>query len=289
MRALQLRDVRFKYSGSTEWALDEVSLDIEKGEFVTILGPNGSGKSTLCMMSNGLIPHALPGELEGTVEVFGLDVRRHRVAELATKVGIVFQEPESQLFSMTVEEEVAFGPENLAIPQEEIRERVEWALGVVGMKGYNDRAPFTLSGGQKQRVAIAAALSMHPEMLVLDEPEYALDPMGRAELYSVLQDLKTHHGVTMLLAERDVEEAAVFSDRVVLMKRGQVVDAGSPKEILRDPSRLRSVGLAPPQMASVASLLNSELGRDDISFLSVDEAEQVISKLLDGTDGGRSP
>ncbi len=287
MHALRLRDASFMYDGSASWAIDKVSLDIETGEFVTILGSNGSGKSTICMLSNGLIPHALSGKLEGTVEVFGLDARKHAVAELATKVGIVFQEPESQLFSMSVEEEVAFGPENLAIPREEIRERVEWALSVVGMEGYNDRAPSSLSGGQKQRVAIAAALSMRPEMLVLDEPEYALDPVGRAELYSVLQQLKERHGVTILLAERDVEHASAFSDKVVLMKAGRVVETGSPKDILKDPEKLRSVGLVPSQMASLASLLNSELGRDDISFLSVDEAERVLSGLLEGVRGGR--
>jgi energy-coupling factor transport system ATP-binding protein len=235
----------------------------------------------VCLMSNGLIPHALPGELEGRVEVFGLDVRNHPVAELATKVGIVFQEPESQLFSMSVEEEVAFGPENLAIPREEIRERVEWALEIVGMKGYNDRTPFSLSGGQKQRVAIAAALSMHPEMLVLDEPAYALDPLGRAELYTVLSDLKTRHGVTILLAERDAEEAAVFSDRIALMSEGRIIEIGTPKTILKEPERLRSIGLEPTQLALVASLLNAELGRSDLSFLSVDEAERTISKLIE--------
>jgi len=280
MQALHLRDARFKYKDSTGWALDGVSLDVEKGEFVTILGPNGSGKSTICLLSNGLVPHALPGDLEGTAEVFGLDVRTHPVAKLATKVGIVFQEPESQLFSMSVEEEVAFGPENLAVPREEIRERVEWALEIVGMKGYNDRAPFSLSGGQKQRVAIAAALSMRPEMLVLDEPAYALDPMGRAELYTVLRDLKVRLGMTILLAERDAEEASVFSDRIALMSGGKIVEVGTPKAMLRDPERLRSIGLEPPQLAAVASLLNKELRRSDMSFLSIDEAESTISKLL---------
>lgn len=280
MQALHLSDARFKYKGSTGWALDGVSLDVEKGEFVTILGPNGSGKSTISLMSNGLIPHAHPGDFEGTAEVFGLDVRSHRVSELATKVGIVFQEPESQLFSMSVEEEVAFGPENLAVPREEIRERVEWALEIVGLKGYNDRAPFSLSGGQKQRVAIAAALSMRPEMLVLDEPAYALDPLGRAELYTVLRDLKTRLGMTILLAERDAEEAAVFSDRIALMTNGKIIETGPPKIILRDPERLRAIGLEPPQLATVAYLLNSDLGRDDLSFLSIDEAESAISKLL---------
>ncbi len=288
MQALHLRDVRFRYRGSTAWSLDGVTLDVEKGEFVTLLGPNGSGKSTICMMANGLVPHALPGDLEGTVEVFGMDIRRFAVSQLATKVGTVFQEPESQLFSMSVEEEIAFGPENLAVPREEIRERVEWALEIVGMKGYNDRAPFSLSGGQKQRVAIAAALSMRPEILVLDEPAYALDPVGRTELYTVLRDLKTRHGMTIILAERDAEEASVFSDRIALMSGGRIVDLGPPREILRDVTRLRSLGLEPPQLTTVASILNERLGRSDLAFLSVDEAAEAISSLLSMKGGRRS-
>ncbi len=287
MPVLHLSDVRFRYRGSSAWALDRVSLDVEKGEFLTILGPNGAGKSTLCMMANGLVPHALPGDLEGTAEVFGMDIRRSSVAQLATKVGMVFQEPESQLFSMSVEEEVAFGPENLGVPREEIREQVEWSLEIVGMKGYNDRAPFSLSGGQKQRVAIAAALSMRPEILVLDEPAYALDPLGRTELYTVLRDLKTRHGMTVVLAERDAEEASLFSDRIALMDGGRIIDIGAPKVILRDIERLRSIGLEPPQLAKVAYLLNQKLGMNELSFLGVDEADRALSTMLAHGDGRR--
>lgn len=280
MRALELRDVSFTYSGSGSKALDGVSLSVEKGEFVTLLGCNGSGKSTICLMSNGLVPHALPGVLEGEVRVFGEDIRGRSVAELATKVGMVFQEPESQLFCMSVEEEVAFGPENLALPREEIRERVEWALELVGLKGFNERSPFSLSGGEKQRAAIAASLSMRPEMLVLDEPAYALDPVGRLELYSVLRELRQKHGMTVVLAERDPEEAVAFSDRLVLLSHGRVAGAGHPRSVLRDPRNLSSIGVAPPQLSELAYMLNSRLPGKDFSFLSVDEAEQALSESL---------
>jgi len=279
MIAFSLRDVKFVYEGSQEFALEGLSLEIEKGEFVSILGGNGAGKSTVCLLANGLIPHTVRGKLEGSVEVFGLDVRRHSVAQLSTRVGIVFQEPESQLFCMSVEEEVAFGPENLGVPSAEIRERVEWALGLVGLAGFNDRSPFNLSGGQKQRVAIAAALSMRPEMLVLDEPAYALDPVSRIELFKVLKELKEKHGMTVLLAERDAEEAALYSDRVVLMSRGRVVSEGPPRSVLMDPARLLSMGVTPPQMAEVASLLNARVPGKAFSFLSVDEAEREIAGL----------
>ncbi len=275
-----MRDVRFKYRGSPDYALDKVSLEIEKGEFVTILGANGSGKSTVCLLANGLIPHAVQGDFEGKVEVFGEDTTKSTVAGLSTRVGMVFQEPESQLFCMSVEEEVAFGPENLGIPQHEIRERVEWALELVGMKGFNERSPFSLSGGQKQRVAIAAALSMHPEMLVLDEPAYALDPVGRFGLYSVLRELRGKHGMTVLLAERDAEEAAAFSDRLVLMSKGRMIEAASPRATLRDPQKLRSMGIQPPQVSEVASLLNERLASSDFSFLTVEEAESAIVREI---------
>jgi len=275
--ALLLKNVRFRHGGSTDWALDDVSLEVHKGQFVSILGSNGAGKSTICMLANGLVPHAVKGDLQGTAETFGEDVAKKSVAELSTRVGMVFQEPESQLFCMSVEEEVAFGPENLGIPRQEIRERVEWSLGLVGMTGYNDRSPFSLSGGQKQRVAIAAALSMRPEMLVLDEPAYALDPLGRIELYKVLRELKDIHGMTVLLAERDAEEASLYSDQVILLESGRVAARGTPREVLRDTALLASLGITPPQMCEVSTLLRSRIPGSSFLFTSVDEAEKAIS------------
>jgi energy-coupling factor transport system ATP-binding protein len=190
---------------------------------------------------------------------------------------MVFQEPESQLFCMSAEEEVAFGPENLAVPRDEISRRVEWALDLVGLKGLNDRSPFTLSGGQKQRLAIAAALSMKPSMLVLDEPAYALDPMGRIELYSILSDLKAKHGMTVIVMERDAEDLVEYSDRFVLMANGRVTASGPPHEMLMDPGALRAAGVSPPQMAEVASLINLRRKAPPLRFLTVDEAFAEIT------------
>jgi len=288
MHALEFDDVSFAYKGSTSQALKKVSLEVRKGEFVTILGCNGSGKSTLCLMSNGLIPHALPGALEGSVRTFGQDVREHSVAEISEKAGIVFQEPESQLFCMSVEEEVAFGPENLAVPREEIRDRVEWALALVGLTGFNGRSPFSLSGGEKQRVAIAAALSMRPQMLVLDEPAYALDPIGRLGLYSVLRGLKQEHGMTVVLAERDPEEVIAFSDRIVLMKEGRVVDSGTPRELAKDPDRFRAVGVVPTQLSEISEMLNDRVKGADFAFLTIEEAyEAIVANCVTPGWGGR--
>lgn len=283
-----MRGVRFVHAGSQARALDGIDLDIAKGEFVTLLGANGSGKSTLCMLANGLVPHAVPGTFEGTAEVFGLDVSKYPVTVLATRVGMVFQEPESQLFCMSVEEEVAFGPENLAVPREEIAERVEWALSLVGMTGLNERSPSTLSGGEKQRVAIAAALSMRPSMLILDEPAYALDPAGRVDMYSMLRSLKDKLGMAVLLAERDAEDAAEFSNRIVLMDQGRVLRNGPPREVLSDPDLLERIGLEPTQLGELSSLLGERLSGRSFSFLTVEEAEAaIVREVLSGKDGVR--
>jgi energy-coupling factor transporter ATP-binding protein EcfA2 len=280
MPALMMRDVGFAYEGSVDSALEGVDVSIAKGEFVTILGANGAGKTTLAMLTNGLIPHYIKGTLSGRVEVFGNDISKFRVAQISTVVGMVFQEPESQLFCMNVEEEVAFGPENLGVPRAEIEERVNWALGLVGMAGYNERSPSSLSGGQKQRVAIAAALSMKPHMIVLDEPAYALDPVGRVELYQVLDELKRKQNVTILLMERDAEDVAAFSDRIILMRGGRVVRTGAPEEILLNASELSEAGVSPPQMAQVALHLNKRFGQGQFSFLTVDDAEEAIVRTI---------
>ncbi len=284
MNALRMRDVSVRYPDADRDSLEGVSLDIAKGEWILLLGANGAGKSTLCMLMNGLIPHAIKCSLKGEVEVFGKDVARHSIASLSTKVGIVFQEPENQLFCMSAEEEVAFGPENLAIDREEIAARVEWALETVGLKGLNDRPPASLSGGQKQRLAIAAALSMHPEMLVLDEPTYALDPIGRLELYSLLTALKKKHNMTVLVVERDAEEAASFADRVVLMNEGRIAKIGTPREVLAYPNALRSIGVPPLQLSEFSEALHAKTGSTKSNGITL---EELFGELSLGLSAGR--
>jgi energy-coupling factor transport system ATP-binding protein len=286
MNALRMRDVSVRYPDADRDSLEGVSLDIARGEWVLLLGANGAGKSTLCMLMNGLIPHVIKCSMKGQVEVFGKDVASHSVATLSTKVGIVFQEPENQLFCMSAEEEVAFGPENLAVDREEIAARVEWALETVGLKGFNDRPPASLSGGEKQRLAIAAALSMRPEMLVLDEPTYALDPIGRLELYSLLSDLKKKHNITVLVVERDAEEAASFADRIVLMSEGRVVRTGSPREVLADTGALRSIGVPPPQLSEFSEALYARVGAPRVEGITLEEVVKEISAML---SAGRGP
>ncbi len=285
MTAVQMSNVSVVYRNSGKKALDDISIEVQEGEMLLLLGRNNSGKSTFCRLLNGLIPHSIPAALTGSVEIFGKDVQRTSVASLSTMVGIVFQEPESQLFCMSAEEEVAFGPENVATPREEIASRVEWALELVGLKGYNSRSPSSLSGGEMQRLAIAAALSMRPRMIVLDEPANALDPVGRLELYSLLADLKTRYGMTVMVVERDAEEAAPFADRMVLMSEGCIVRTGTPKEVLAEPDALRSIGVAPPQLSELGEALYARVGAPKMEGITLDEAAREVSSLLGARRG----
>ncbi|HIH00635.1 TPA: ATP-binding cassette domain-containing protein [Thermoplasmata archaeon] len=262
-------------------------MEIDEGDITLLLGRNNAGKSTFCRLLSGLVPHSLPAEVEGEVEVLGRTVKRTSVARLSTMVGSVFQEPESQLFCMSAEEEVAFGPENIALPREEIAARVEWALEEVGLSGFNKRAPSSLSGGEKQRLAIAAALSMRPRLLVLDEPTYALDPVGRSDLYDLLLTLRKKHMMTIVLAERDAEEMTGFCDRIILLKDGSVLADDKPRNVLSQVELLEAAGVAPPQMAELSSLMSRKYPGLVNEFMTVDEAELEISRLAGNVSGGR--
>jgi len=243
------------------------------------MGPTGAGKSTLCLTLNGIIPHSLSGTIRGSVKVNGMDTMSHGVHLLTSKVGMVFQEPESQLFAMNVEEELSFGPENLGVPPEEIRRRVDWALKVVRMEQFRQHSPFRLSGGQKQRVAIAAALSMLPEILVLDEPTASLDPIGKMEVFSVVHELRNIRNMTVIMVEHESEEIARCSDRVVVMNGGRIVLEGTPRQIFSKTETLTKIGLSTPQVCELANRMNNGFQRKEpYSFMTLQEAEQTIRR-----------
>jgi len=257
-----------------------VDLEIARGEFVSIMGPTGVGKTTLCLALNGIVPQSTGGVFRGDVRVCGMNTKRTPVATLAASVGIVFQDPESQFFNMTVEDEVAFGAESLGVPSDEIAERVEWALETVGMAGYRRRSPLQLSGGQKQRVAIASVLAMYPRVLVLDEPTSGLDPVGKAEVFKVVAELKRRHDVTVIMVEQNAEKIAEFSDRVVVLHEGTVALDGDPREVFANPELMAQIGLAVPQVSELAVLHNQDWGTD-FSFLNVDEAYRMLVSELE--------
>lgn len=233
-------------------ALDGIDLAIDRGEFVSIVGANGSGKSTLARHLNGLL---LP--TAGEVWVAGMSTRDPaRLWEIRRTVGMVFQNPDNQLVATTVEEDVAFGPENLGLPPEEIAARVDEALRAVGMEEHRLRAPHHLSGGQKQRVAIAGVLAMRPQCVVLDEPTTMLDPAGRAEVLATVLRLHREHGLTVVLITHFMEEAAL-AGRVVVMARGRVVAEGPPAQVFEDADLLAAAGVKPPAAAWLARRLRA--------------------------------
>jgi energy-coupling factor transporter ATP-binding protein EcfA2 len=226
-------------------ALDDVSLDVPAGQCVLVTGPSGCGKSTLARALAGLIPHALAVQMKGSVEVAGLDTRERPLPALAQRVGIVFQNPATQLFHLRVADEVAFGPRNLGLDEVDVQERVAWALTATGLASLRDRKPAELSGGQKQCLAIAAVLAMRPQVLVLDEPAASLDVPSTGRVMEALASLK-RQGMTIVLVEHRLAEAAYLADRLVVMDGGQVVAAGAPLELLADRGLRKRLGLRRP-------------------------------------------
>ena len=262
---LRAENVYFSYKkedGSTEEALKNICLRVAEGELVAIVGHNGSGKSTLAKLINGLnVPDS------GNVFIYDMDTAdEDNLLNIRETVGMVFQNPDNQLVATVVDEDVAFGPENLGVPQPEIVERVQEALAAVGMTEFAKRAPHMLSGGQKQRVAIAGALAIHPKMIVFDEATAMLDPKGRAEVVQTMRQLNAQ-GMTILFITHFMEEVAC-ADRVIVMSDGVIIKEGTPKEILSDVETLDAAYLLPPFPVSMANALRKEgvmLAKDAIT------------------------
>ncbi len=268
-------DVVFRYEDDAADALCGVGLEVKRGEFVALLGHNGSGKSTFARHLNAIL---LPSG--GKVLVDGMDTAdEETLLQLRSTVGLVFQNPDNQMVAAIVEEDVAFGPENLGIKNPELRQRVDDALRAVGMYEYRRHAPHKLSGGQKQRVAIAGILAMRPKCLVLDEPTAMLDPGGRAEVMSAVRRLCDEQGVTIVLITHYMDEAAM-ADRVVVMHEGSVLTEGRPAEVFARTELLRSHGLDVPQPVELAELLRARGYDLPEGILTPEQCADAIEALL---------
>ena len=233
MAIINLQNVTYKYPLTDTPALENIKLQIEEGEFVAVIGPNGSGKSTLCYMLAGFVPHFYKGELTGIVEVADVETQGSTLSEWVMNVGLAFQNPFNQISGAkyTVFEEIAFGLENIGVPRDEMKERVERALEMTDISDLAERSPYSLSGGQQQRVALTSILVMEPKVLVLDEPTSQMDPIGTREVFGVIRTM-AERGMTVVLAEHKMEWIAQFADRVIALHEGKILLDGKPGEVL---------------------------------------------------------
>jgi len=273
-------NVSFKYIKNSEglneekYAIRDVNLDVRKGEFLVVLGHNGSGKSTLAKHMNSLV---VPSE--GTVIVDGLDTSKlENVWNIRAKAGMVFQNPDNQLVATIVEEDVAFGPENLGVESSEIRKRVDSSLEKVGMSKYKKHAPHLLSGGQKQRIAIAGVLAIQPQCIIFDEPTAMLDPSGRRDVLNYIKYLNESHGMTIVLITHYMDEAAQ-ADRIIVMDNGKIKMEGTPREIFPQVERMKMIGLDVPQVTELAYELKKAGIDINEKILNIDEMVNELCQL----------
>ena len=278
MNVIETKDVSYKYPDGTP-ALDKVNFQAPKGKIVALLGPNGAGKSTLFLHFNGILRPS-----SGTVMVNGetLDYAKKALMRVRQKVGIVFQNPDDQLFAPTVAEDVTFGPLNMGLEQDEVEKRVEEALKRVGMEGYGKRPPHHLSGGEKKRVAIAGILAMRPEIMVLDEPTSGLDPKGASQILRILYQLNKE-GMSIVISTHDVDLVPLYASSVYIISEGQIIKEGTPQTVFDDEETIRGANLRLPRIAHLMEILKKE---DDLPFdkpysLTIGEARREILKHLD--------
>ncbi len=278
---VEIRDLWVKYSVG-DWVLKGINLDVNEGEFVVIMGPSGCGKSTLCYTINGIIPHLLSGKVKGSIRVGGIDTLKSSVSRISQLVGMVFQNPDSQLTALTVEDEVAFGPENLALPREEVERRVEEALSLVRLVHARKRNPQSLSGGEKQALVIASVLALRPKILVLDEPTSMLDPIGQKRVSDLIVKLNEEENMTIIAVDHRIEWASEHADRIAIMEDGRIVLEGSPREVFSHKDLVRSIGFRPPEVTELFYILEDEGLNVEEYPVVLSEGEKALRKVVTG-------
>ncbi|MGI6365515.1 MAG: ABC transporter ATP-binding protein [Bacillota bacterium] len=278
---IKIENVSFTYLGDSSPSLKDINLEIDKGDFVLILGPSSSGKSTLANLLNGSIPNLFEGDLQGDVIISGCNTKEVALSELASKVGLVFQDPESQLINVMVKDEIYFGPENLIFPREKIIENASRAMKLVEITSLMDEGLFQLSGGQKQKVAIAAILAMEPEIIVLDQPTANLDPQTKLDVFNILEKLNKDYQMTVVVIEHEVDHLARMINKVVVMKDGRILAVGEPRQIFsKEFSKAsKELGLWTPQVSELAIRAGNIISFEKVP-LTVDEAIPSIDSAL---------
>jgi energy-coupling factor transporter ATP-binding protein EcfA2 len=279
---VEFNNVTYTYARSTKPAIEDISFSIEPGEFVALIGPSGAGKSTLCYCFNGSIPQLFNGSMSGNLNIAGCDPFEDDIPVLAQHVGLVVQNARTQLFNVTVIQEVGFGCENLGLPRPVILERVKQALDFVGLSGLEEREPTALSGGQQQRLAIACVLAMDPEILVLDEPTSELDPIGAEQVMDVIARMNQELGKTILLVTHDMEFVTKYASRVMLLNDRRLIMDGTPQEIFSKVELLAQSRIRPPQVCEVAEGLRQLGYRLDPLPVTLDDMVQSLKVLRHG-------
>lgn len=280
--SIEIKNLTHTYMAGTPFemkALDNVSIKIEDGEFVALIGHTGSGKSTLIQHINGLLKPT-----SGQIIIDGIDItdKKIKLAGIRKKVGLVFQYSEYQLFEETIEKDIAFGPKNLGLTEDEVDKRVKRAMNMVGLdyEMYKDVSPFDISGGQKRRVAIAGVVAMEPKVLILDEPTAGLDPKGRDEILYNIKELKKEYNMTIILVSHSMEDVAKLSSRIIVMQNGKVILDGEPKEVFKQVDLLENVGLAVPQVTYLIRELRKKGFDISDEIYTIDEAKRQLLKIL---------
>jgi len=278
---IKISHLFFEYEGGIK-AIEDLSFEVKAGEWLAVMGPNGAGKTTLCHILCGVIPNIYNGKRKGETWVCGLDPWKKPIYEVARNVGVVSQDPDSQLIMPTLKTELAFGPASLGVPLDEIMRRINEALEIVGLNGYEDRHPKDLSGGQKQRAAIAATLTMMPKILILDEPTSQLDPLGTTEVLNALQELRRRKKVTIIMATHKTEEIVELCDKVLILNEGKCVAYGEPSHVLTETNMLEKNGVKPTMVSSYFQyLLSSGIVENSKVPLTVEDGYQILKKLIE--------
>lgn len=280
MAKIKIENLKYRYPLTEKLALDDISLEINSGEFIGIVGENGAGKSTLCQALVGLVPHFYKGAYGGNVFIDDIEVGKSNVSDVCTKAGIVFQNPFTQITGskLTVYEEIAFGLENIGIERNEMKDRIEYALNLLDIYKLKDRNPFELSGGQMQRTAIASIIAMKPEIIILDEPTSQLDPRGSEEVFEAIHKL-SKEGITIILVEHKIEKIARYSDRIILMNEGRVIDFTNPRELFsRDD--LDEYGVLAPAFTRICKGLGIKNQSTGLYPVTIEEASEMVVNYI---------
>jgi len=291
---IEIQELTFKYAESKKNALENISLDIQKGDFVGIIGESGAGKTTLCSCLNGLIPHHYTGDFYGSIKIEGQDTFDIKPDKLALKLGSVFQDIESQIVSYFVEDEILFGLENFGVPADQLEQRISYALDALNISDLRHREISTLSGGQKQKVVFAAILALQPEYLVLDEPTGELDPASSLEIFKLLKKLNEEKGITIIIAEQKIMLLCEFVKKLIVLEKGSVVHYGEIRSTLTHQKEMEEAGINCPRVLTLTGKMMEEgltpaaMNKEDRICLNTKEAAEFVKKCMKNeATGGR--